>query len=667
MPETSSPPEAHEAVDKFVNLASSLGRRLAEYGDWRDRLVEDIQSYLSWLEREEMGAGEDELRIYELIESLLADRLSVALVAEFSRGKSELINAIFFADHKRRLLPSSAGRTTMCPTEIKYDANEPPSISLLPVETRKTSLTIADYKRDPVNWTVLPLNVDSASEMADALREIVATKTVDLAQAKALGLYNPDFPEHRLHDTSTDAIEVPVWRHAIVNYPHPLLEQGLVILDTPGLNALGTEPELTVSMLPNAHAVLFVLAADTGVTRSDLDIWKDHVCFATRTRTESRLVVLNKIDSLWDELQDDSTVEASIARQVKETARILAIQEKNIFPVSAQKGLLAKVRGNDLLLRRSGLTRLENALSTDIIAAKQELVRNKVADEIGGMVEATAATVRSRLDAVMKEYNELQAMRGKSQTVVNELVNRLRDQRALYEKEVESFEITRRMLSAQTKALLNHMSMNSFDRLMHESRQDMKESWTTQGLRRGMATFFAGAAKRADSVATETADIKSLVESIYAKFHKEHGLPRIKPASFSVLPFRSEFKRLESEAEAFRNSSQMLMSEQHFVIKKFFITLASRARELFHECNRSTKAWVKAVLTPIYTQIQEHKIMIDRRIENLEKIQSSQAALGQRITELEAQIETLESQHKTIRGMLGRIRDPRDESPGAAA
>jgi hypothetical protein len=50
-----------------------------------------------------------------------------------------------------------------------------------------------------------------------------------------------------------------------------------VILDTPGLNAIGTEPELTLSLLPNAHAVLFILAADTGVTQSDLAIWREHV------------------------------------------------------------------------------------------------------------------------------------------------------------------------------------------------------------------------------------------------------------------------------------------------------------------------------------------------------------------------------------------------------
>jgi hypothetical protein len=60
-------------------------------------------------------------RLGRLCERLVDDKLSIAFVAEFSRGKSELINAIFFADYGQRILPSSAGRTTMCPTELLYD------------------------------------------------------------------------------------------------------------------------------------------------------------------------------------------------------------------------------------------------------------------------------------------------------------------------------------------------------------------------------------------------------------------------------------------------------------------------------------------------------------------------------------------------------------------
>jgi hypothetical protein len=86
----------------------------------------------------------------------------VAFVAEFSRGKSELINAIF-AEYGQRILPSAAGRTTMCPTELLWDAAWAPSIRLLPIETRADNLSTSDYREQPSAWTVLPLNLDAGA------------------------------------------------------------------------------------------------------------------------------------------------------------------------------------------------------------------------------------------------------------------------------------------------------------------------------------------------------------------------------------------------------------------------------------------------------------------------------------------------------------------------
>ena len=127
----------------------------------------------------------------------------------------------------------------------------------------------------------------------------------------------------------------PAWRHAAINYPHPLLQRGMVILDTPGLNAIGAEPELTLSLLPAAHAVVFILGADTGVTKSDLAVWRDHL----GGQSMARFVVLNKIDALADPLLTPEQVDEQIAQQVKTTASLLEIGADRVFPISARQAL----------------------------------------------------------------------------------------------------------------------------------------------------------------------------------------------------------------------------------------------------------------------------------------------------------------------------------------
>ena len=642
----------------MASSINSFSRRMAHYQEWREQLSAAIGHYQAWVEQQGLVSGEEDLRIYELIDSLKSDKLTIALVAEFSRGKTELINAIFFADYKQRLLPTEAGRTTMCPTELQYDEKLPPCIRLLPIETRKTSLTVGEYKRTPLHWTMLELPIEDPRQMTELFREMIKTKGVYVNEAVELGLYSPDAP-NGIQLNSHQMIDVPVWRHAIINYPHPLLKQGLVILDTPGLNSLSTEPELTINMLPKAQAVLFVLAADTGVTKSDLEVWNNYVQRSAKTgRQNGYVAVLNKIDTLWDELRSDADIAQSINQQTQETARVLGIGRNMVFPVSAQKGLVGKIKADHALLEKSGLLALEIKLSDDIIPSKQQLMRDKVIREIGGMIENTEAVVDARLSATHTQLNEIKQLGGKSLDVVQAMTARLRQEKQAYDKKLESFQTTQAVLNEQTHIMLNLLGMHSFDELIAKTRREMKESWTTVGLRDGMATFFKGAAETMDRVNKQANQIKGLVDAIYQKFHAEHGLLKIRPMKFSLDAYTIELQRLYAEAEAFRSSPVMVMTEQHFVIKRFFITLVSRARTIFADCNRDAKVWSKVIMTPVLTQIREHKTLLEKRLENLKKIQENLSNMGARVNELESAKQELLKQQNVIQTMLEKINQP---------
>jgi len=296
-----------------------LVQHFSAYSSWRSEVSGHLLNLHHWLTENELGDAQSELRLQQLLERLREDKLIIAFVAEFSRGKSELINAIFFGDYGNRILPSSAGRTTMCPTELLFDAGKPPTIELLPIETRSTNASVAEFKRFPEEWRNVDLDIASTDAMHADLARVGEQKRVSQELAVKLGFAVEAEGNDGLKPDSEGLVEIPCWRHAVINFPHPLLEQGLVILDTPGLNAIGAEPELTLSQLPNAHAILFILAADTGVTQSDLAVWRDHVNGA-QTRQKGRIAVLNKIDGLWDGIRSEAEIEGEILRQVRSTS-----------------------------------------------------------------------------------------------------------------------------------------------------------------------------------------------------------------------------------------------------------------------------------------------------------------------------------------------------------
>ena len=77
-------------------VVSSLSTKINEYSQWRETLISTIDEYLYWLSIAESLDAMQELRLYDIKEILKKDQLVMAFLAEFSRGKTETINALFF-------------------------------------------------------------------------------------------------------------------------------------------------------------------------------------------------------------------------------------------------------------------------------------------------------------------------------------------------------------------------------------------------------------------------------------------------------------------------------------------------------------------------------------------------------------------------------------------
>ena len=640
-------------------------QQMRAFDRWKADLIQVIQDYHHWLESNDKGTAEVNVRLFDVIESLKSDHLTVAFVAEFSRGKTELINAIFFADYKRRLLPSEAGRTTMCPTELFYDHEvEQAYIRMLPIETRLQEKSISELKKDPDEWKVINLDVNSPDQMIEALKQVVATKMVPTQVAIDLGLYSDDTPRRRrTDDPPPEEVEVPQWRHAMISFPHPLLQQGLAILDTPGLNALGTEPELTYNMLPNAHAVLFILAADTGVTRSDLDVWEYYIKEHRASGDKGLVAALNKIDTLWDEMKTEGEVTASIEAQRKDVANALSIDVGGVFPVSAQKALLAKAKEDPALLDKSRLMELERYLANEIIPAKQGLIRDNVVSEIGGLVKGNRNSVATRYKQLKSQLDELKSASGKNTTLIQHLMRKAREKQAAYNDNMEYFQSSRRALNQQAKLLLNELSLKKFDNVASIARKQMTDSWTTGGLKTGMKTLFDGI-RETMQVATRHADeTHQQVVDIYQKFEKENELQALDPKPFSTDKYEAEMDKLYDQAEEFRSSPVTTMTEQGFVVKKFFISLVSHARDIFFQANQEAETWFKDIMIPLAKHVTEHKQLLEQHMDTLYKINESKDNIASQTAELGGQCRKLAEQYAALDGMLNKLESPIGE-PG---
>jgi len=623
-------------------VGASFNEQFDQHAAWRRDFALRLKLLAEWLRDHDLLDAAVEERLRRLETQMRSDKVMVAFVAEFSRGKSELINAIFFAGYKRRIMPASAGRTTMCPTELGYDSEVPPCLRLLPIETRLQPQPLMEWRGAPEKWTRVDLDVNDPAQLAQAFEKVAEVRHVSKDEARALGFWHDDTPDDNPMESPDGRVEVPRWRHALINIAHPLLRQGLVILDTPGLNAIGAEPELTVNLIPQAHAVVFILAADTGVTKSDLAIWREHL-LPEGEDMHARLVVLNKIDTLWDSLSTPQQVQAQIHRQRATSAEILGLPAEQVIPVSAQKALVAKVEDDASLLATSGLPVLEHALGEGMMGQRQAILRAAVAASIGELRAEAGRALNIRRRDLAEQVLELKGLRGKNASVIRHMRSRI-------EQEQRDFDVSGARIHAVRSVHLK-LLRDVFDLLgtaaMKEQMAQLTDGLRQKGIKLGVKRAYAQTfdrlregLRKAQGISDE---IQSMLTGTFRQLNAEYGFSLQPPKEPDLARYQRDLDLVERGHQHYLGVGHALRLAQPEFADRLVRALATRLRAVYEAALGEVELWNKAAAAQLDAQLRERRRNFSRRLEAIERIQQAASGLDDRIAEIEAQDQALDA------------------------
>lgn len=636
-------------------LAVTLERYFTAYDDWRRGALEALERLARTLES--LGVAKEVFkgRLDAARERLREECLRLAFVAEFSRGKSELINALVFSSLGARALPSRSGRTTMCPTEIEWFEGARPEVLLLPIDTRRDLPSLHEARRRRECWSVQSYTPENLASVQQALERVGETRRIPIEEAESLGFHIDPSGEAGLVPGEDGLVEVPAWRHAIVRYPHPLLARGLVILDTPGLNAIGAETELTLSLLPQAHAVVFVLAADTGVTQSDMKIWRHYVLESRVDPDEGCLVALNKIDSLWDGIRREAEIEREIAAQVQSVARMLGVRPEHVFPLSAQKALAARIHGDRDLLRRSRIEPFEYALSQDLLGKRQALTREAAAAAFREIGSLAAGTLRERLSAVTAQESELAALRGQNRSRVAYLLRKAQAEKEEFDAALRRYQATRAVYAKQCRELLDAVAVSRFRFELADVRHQMEMAAFSSDLRERIEQFFERVFALIDRAQAKVAEIYEMLTTMMRQLEVEHGIVCNPPAPLDFAAARESLETARTLAlRQLASWGTMLAHTKSGVIERFLALVGSEVQHRWAAMHREAVTWVRQALLPLEAALKEKKTELELRMNGIVRVHQAAESLEPQLAELHAERERLEQQLQRLETMLQR-------------
>lgn len=615
-------------------MATSFNEQFDQHGTWRREFALRLKLLSEWMKENDLLDAAVEERLRRLENQVRSEKVMVAFVAEFSRGKSEMINAVFFAGYGRRIMPASAGRTTMCPTEMGYDPEVPPCLRLLPIETRLQPQALMEWRMVPDKWTRFDLDVNNPQQLAKSLEKVAETRKVTPDEARALGFWHNQSPEDNPTLDAEGLVEVPKWRHALINIAHPLLKQGLVILDTPGLNAIGAEPELTVSLIPQAHAVVFILGADTGVTKSDLSIWREHLIRDPQD-TDARLVVLNKIDTLWDALSTPEQIKAQIDRQKASTAEILGIPAEQVIAVSAQKGLVAKVTDDPELLAQSCLPVLEQELAQGIMGKRQAILGKAMVAGITELRLETGRVINIRRRDLTEQMIELRGLQGKNATVIKHMRSRISNEQAEFDLGGAKIHAVRSVHLKLLREVFGILGAKALKAEMAELSGALMQRGLKLGVKKAYGDTFGRLRGNLNKVQGLVGEIQAMLAGSFRQLNAEHGFSLQAPVEPQMAPYLLDMDQVESSHLQYLGIGNTFKLAQPEFADRLVRALSTRLRSIHELALADVELWSKSAAAQLDAQLRERRRNFARRIEAIDRIQQATGGLEERIAEIE--------------------------------
>lgn len=627
----------------FDSSALTLG--VDQFSRWRDYISKAIGDLTRWLEENNLLDSQSEELLMTMLDRVTGDQLTLAFVAEYSRGKSELINALFFGGFNDRIVPSAAGRTTMCPTEFLWDGRNLPSIRLLPIETRATDTPLGELRNDPSVWQVFDFDPTEGASIKEAIARVSETRVVPLEDAHAWGL-----PARAEDMRSTlNVVEVPRWRHAIVNYPHPLFLQGLRVIDTPGLNALGAEPELTQSLLPSAHALVFLLGIDTGVTASDLEIWR--ACARTN---QLRFAVLNKIDGLWDGIRRPEAIESEINSQVEAVAKQLLILKDRIFPLSAQKALSSRIMEDADLLTASRIERFEQALVQDLLPKRYQIISEQVGHDFGQVVHGLRWRMGESQRMLSEQIFELRNLRGKNRHSIQLTAGRISAERKDFESGLQLMQGLKSVHKTQALKVSQALAIDNLKRHVKKAREAIRVSRLSPSLQSAMRQMIDDS--RVDFVKAdkELAELHEMMVGMHKSFTTRFGMGLPPPTKFSLQLRLDEIDSIAAMFDREFGALSLITNEKWVLARKFFESIALELKKVYVGASNDAGTWVRSLLTPIEAQLKAQQSQLTARMDTVKRVLEASDILDERLAALTAENDQVEYQLNHI-GQLSSV------------
>lgn len=354
----------------------------------------------------ELNLPNDSDNLEKLSKKVNNDTFKIMVIGDFSNGKSTVINSLLGED----VLPAYARPTTAVINEVKHGEKKEAII----------------YFRNPIPEQ-LPESLSP-----NALEHI---REYDMKDIQPLKINYDEIEDYVVIPMGEDPKEMLLespFEKVELFWPLKMLEDGVEIIDSPGLNESETREKVTMDYLSKADAILFVLRADKLCGKDEMYFIENYLKEFGFT---DPFFVVNYFDLIKEKEKDEIKKFAEM--------KLSEFTTNPIYFISAQQALDGTVNGDDELIEKSGIKPFVGNLTSYLTNDKGKIKLSQPARELKRIHNKTLHEVipqqkkmlDSSLDDVKARYEtakpQLDTLKQKKDQIMSKL--RLRIEQSKHE------------------------------------------------------------------------------------------------------------------------------------------------------------------------------------------------------------------------------------------
>lgn len=364
-------------MDKTVEFGS-----YSAYNETVKSLTDSLEKLLALSEK--VSLTNTAASIKDTIAKVANEHFEVAIVGEFKRGKSTLINAMLGEE----VLPADVLPATATLNRVTY--SDEPYVEVEYKDGRSENVAI------------------------DQLENYV-TKLTEESEMKAETV-----------------------KEATVHYATDFCRNNVDIIDTPGLNDDEQMTNVTLSILPEIDAAVFVISANSPFSQFEKDFLEKKMLTSDVGRIIFAVNCFGTF-SKEDEMKIVETVRSRIGRYVMEKAKMVMGEDSREFAVYqrkigtprvigiyAKKALAAKMSGDEKMLEESNFPAFEEALETLLTKERGAITLQILATKITNSGTEILNSVVLQENALMMQNDEFMENYQKAIDEIEEIRNKKR-------------------------------------------------------------------------------------------------------------------------------------------------------------------------------------------------------------------------------------------------